>query len=73
MRKMIVPGSTNLLRNAVKTAKDVNVSNLPKILFEKNVKVGDDILLDRFAAFFDNNIRDILKDVNITQSIMNQL
>ena len=71
VRKMIVPGSTNSLWNAVKAAKNVNVTSIPKFLYEDNIKINDKSVPDRFAAFFDDKIRKILSNVEINEGVYN--
>ena len=65
---MIVPGSTNSLWNAVKAAKNVNVTSLPKFLYEDNIKINEKSVPDRFAAFFDDKIRKILNIIGLQQN-----
>jgi hypothetical protein len=48
VRKMIYPECKNYLWNAVKTAKDVNVSSKPRTLFESNLKIWENCVPDRF-------------------------
>ena len=54
---MIIPGNTNSLWKAVKTAMDCSVSNLPKTLFKNNLEVPIDAIPDRFAEYFDLKIK----------------
>jgi hypothetical protein len=46
--KTIIPGNTQSLWKAVKIAKDVNVSHLPKTFYENNQEIPRDSLPDRF-------------------------
>ena len=71
VRKMIVPGSTNSLWNAVKAAKNVNVTNLPKTMFLQNEKINADQVPDQFANHFDAKIRNILENVSINDEVYN--
>ena len=71
VRKIIIPGNTNSLWKAVKTAMDINVSNLPKTLFEKKIEVPTEDLPDRFAEYFDTKIKKVLEEVNIDENVYN--
>ena len=68
---MIVPGSTNSLWNAVKDAKNVNVTNLPKTMFLQNEKIHAEQVPDQFANYFDVKIRNILENVSIDDEVYN--
>jgi hypothetical protein len=71
VRKMIVPGSTNSLWNAVKAAKNVNVTNLPKTMFLQNEKINAEQVPDQFANYFDVKIQNILENVSIDDEVYN--
>ena len=71
VRNMIIPGNTNSLWKAVKTAMDCNVSNLPKTLFKNNLEVPIDAIPDRFAEYFDLKIKNILEEVRIDETVYN--
>ena len=71
VRKAIIPGNTKSLWNAVKIARDVNVSNLPNILYKNGVEIPAGNVADSFAGFFDKKIRDIVDEVSIDINVYN--
>jgi hypothetical protein len=68
---MIVLGSTNSLWNVVKTTKDVNMSYLPKALIENDERIPEGAVPDRFAAFSDTKVKNILSKVVISDTVYN--
>ena len=71
VRRSIIPGNTNSIWKAVKSAKNVNVTNLPKTLFEQNEELQHKDIPDKFANHFDTKIRKLLRDVNIDNDVYN--
>jgi hypothetical protein len=66
-----MPGSTYSLKEAVKNAKNVNVTNLSKTLFENNNELPHNEIPDHFIKHFENNIKNILSHVNINNGVYN--
>ena len=62
---MIIPGNSKSLWSAVKTAKDVNISNIPKELYLSKQKVKNDDIPDAFASHFVNKINTIVNESNV--------
>jgi endonuclease/exonuclease/phosphatase family metal-dependent hydrolase len=71
VRKAILPNNTSSLWKAVKLAKDLNVTNLPKTLYENNIKIPKSDWPDRFATFFENKVNGIVKDVKLNHNVYN--
>ena len=65
VQRSINPGNSKSLWSAVKTAKDVNISNIPKELYLGNQKVKSDDIPDAFASHFINKINSIVNESNI--------
>lgn len=66
--KKVTPRSTNSPWKVVKMVKDVNVSNLPKNIFEKNEEIP---LPERFATLFNSKIKVISDDVTLNNDVYN--
>jgi hypothetical protein len=60
------------LWKGVKAAMVINVSNLPKTMFERKIEMPPEDLTDRFAVFFDAKIKKILEEVNIDENVYNR-
>ena len=71
VRKMVIPGNTNSLWKAVKTAMDVNISSLPKTLYENEQEIPNEELPDRFAKYFDTKIKNIIEELAINEEVYN--
>jgi hypothetical protein len=71
VRRTIKPGNSQSLWKAVKIAKDVNLTSLPKSMYENHIEIPLDKLPDRFASFFYNKIEKLLEEVNIDENIHN--
>ena len=72
VRRGITPGNTQSLWRAVKIARDVNVSTMPKQMFgEGGVRVPENDLPDSFARFFDKKVKDIITSVSIDEDVYN--
>ncbi len=59
-------------------SKDVNVSNLPRTLFENNFKIGErsclqnsSVVWSKYATFFYNKFKNIIKDIKIDSLLYN--
>ena len=59
VRRGIIPGNSKSLWNAVKKAKDLNVSSLPDKLTLNSLPVAPHDLPDTFAEFFSNKVTNI--------------
>jgi hypothetical protein len=70
-KRIIIPGKTNSIWKAVKIAKNINATNLPKTLFESNKEIANIEVPDPFANHFDIKIRNILSEVNINNGVYN--
>ena len=73
VRRTIKPGNSQSLWKPVKIAKDVNLTSLPKSMYENHIEIPLDKLPDRFASFFYNKIEKLLEEVNIDENIHNGL
>ena len=71
VRKMVVPGNTNSLWKAVKTAMDVNISSLPKTMYDNETEISSEELPDRFACYFDSKIARIKEELVINDQVYN--
>jgi hypothetical protein len=71
VRKIIVPGNSQSLWKAVRTAKDVNLSSLPTHIFEANVEIKIENLVDCFANHFDSKIKNLLEELNVDPNVYN--
>ena len=56
VRKGIIPGNSASLWKAVNIAKDLGVSAVPDLLYLNGVEVGDGLIPDTFAQFFQSKI-----------------
>ena len=56
VRKRIVPGNSGSLWKAVNIAKDVGVCGIPDRLHLRGVPVGDGLIPDTFADFFESKV-----------------
>ena len=71
VRKLIVPGNTKSLWNAVNMAKDTCNNILPKTLFENGIEIDQDKIADVFGSFFDRKVRTVLAEVRINDGVHN--
>ena len=71
VRKGIVPGNSKSLWDAVKKAKDVNIKNLPDILFKSKVKLSENDHAAAFADFFNAKVNTIITETQINPSVYN--
>ena len=71
--RYIIPGNSSSLWRAVKVARDVDMNDLPRVLFEGGVEVEKKLWPDRFAEHFDKKIKDCLgKFLWMTRSTMEE-
>jgi hypothetical protein len=71
VRKKVIPGNTNSLWKAVRTAMDINVSSLPKTLYENEQKIPNEGLPDRFAKYFDLKIKNTFEELAKNEEVFN--
>ena len=71
IRKIIVPGNPQSLWKAVRTAKDVNLSLLPTGMFEANVEIKEENLVDCFANHFEGKVQNLLEEVKVEPNVYN--
>ena len=71
VKKVIQPGSTKTLWQAVNIAKDTCNSTLPKTLYDGEAEVHQDEVANAFASYFDNKIKNVLEEVTIDENVYN--
>ena len=71
VRKGIVPGNSKSLWDAVKKAKDLNVKNLPDILFKNKIKLSEQDHAAAFANFFSTKVNTIVNETQIEPGVYN--
>ena len=71
VRRVIIPGNMGSLWRAVKTARDMNTSQLPDKMFLNDTPVQNKLLPDEFATFFDAKIKSIVSEVSIDSNVYN--
>ena len=71
VRRGITPGNTLSLWSAVKIAKDINVAGLPGVMYLNNIKIPNTILAQKFADFFENKVKTIIWEVEISEDVYN--
>ena len=71
VRKGILPGSSKSLWDAVKIAKDLNVSSLPDILYHNEVVIPVSLQADEFGKFFDAKVKNIVNSTITSPTVYN--
>ena len=71
VRQGIIPGNSKTLWNAVKKAKDLNISSIPDKLTLNSVQINTLDVPDAFAEFFSNKIKDITQDCEVDSNVYN--
>ena len=71
VRKNIVPGNSKSLWNAVKIAKDINVSPIPQTMFKDGQKIDTAELPDAFLNYFKSKVDQITQESNIDPNVYN--
>jgi hypothetical protein len=71
VKRAIIPGNCSSLWRAVKIAKDTNMSGLPNTMFESGGEIPTDQLADKFGAYFDSKIRNVLRDTGVDEEVYN--
>jgi hypothetical protein len=62
VRQSIIPGNTNSKWKLVRNVMDVNVSNLPRSLLDNKFEKPQSTLQDKFAEYFDDKVKNVLKE-----------
>ena len=71
VRKVIVPGNSKTLWDAVKKAKDININPLPEVLYEDNKVISPNDEVNAFANFFFNKVKNITNTTQIAPGVYN--
>ena len=71
VRRGILPGNSKSLWNAVKTAKDLNSSPLPDILYANNIEIPQHMQVDAFSSFFYEKVQNIITSTTINDQVYN--
>ena len=71
IRRGIIPGNSKSLWNAVKKAKDQNISFLPENLTLNNLPVNPPETADTFAVFFMNKVDTIVRECSVDEDVYN--
>ena len=71
VRKGIVPGNSKSLWDALKKAKDLNVKNLPDILFKNKIQLSEQDHAAAFANFFSTKVNTIVNETQIEPGVYN--
>lgn len=71
VKRIIIPGNSKSLWTAVKAAKDINVSYLPKNMSENGEEIPTKDLPTRVAKFFDNKIRKVMDKIVMEEEVYN--
>ena len=71
IRRNIIPGNAKSLWNAVKIAKDINVSPMPSYMLNNEHEVIMDELPDQFAKHFKTKVSNLTTENNIQQNVYN--
>ena len=71
VRNGIIPGNSKSLWAAVNIAKDINIANLPTVMFLDRVEVTKIELPETFAKFFYNKVNNICVNCQINNNVYN--
>ena len=71
VRKLIKPGNSKSLWQAVKLAKDMNPDSIPSNLTSATTPIPDNQIPDAFADFFENKVNTIYNEAKIDHQIYN--
>ena len=71
VRRGIIPGNSKSLWNAVKKAKDQNISQIPDNLTLNNVPICSTKIADIFANFFDEKVKRIINECSLDENVYN--
>ena len=55
----------------MKTAKDINQNDIPKIIRKSGVEIDPDRVSESFAEFFDDKVKNIVNSCTIDDSVYN--
>ena len=73
VRRRIVPGNSASLWDAVKTAKDVNSSDLRNTMYIRKTPISREFLPETFAGFFNDKIVSLSCSVVINDGVYNRV
>jgi hypothetical protein len=71
VRRGIVPGNSKTLWNAVKKAKNINITQLPDKLTLNSIEIPDNNQAETFAEFFSKKVKNIVNECKIDASVYN--
>ena len=71
VQRSIIPGNSKSLWNAVKVAKNTNVSKLPPIMSLNGQTIPENELPDAFAEYFKNKIEKIMTETKVDENVYN--
>ena len=71
VRRGILPGNSKSLWTAVRIAKDQNIETFPKNIFKNGVKIPEVNIPDVVAEFFDNKVKQLVRESAIDPNIYN--
>ena len=71
VRRSILPGNSKSLWTAVKKAKDLNITQLPRNLTLNSIEIPSRDLPDSFAEFFSTKVQNIANECVINQNVYN--
>ena len=71
IRRKITPGNSKSLWDAVKIAKNVNITQLPEKMFKNNVQIKTEDLSNEFAEFFKSKVQNIVNEQSIKNEVFN--
>jgi hypothetical protein len=71
MECSIQPENAQLLRRAVKIARDINPARLPNILFIGKIKIINGDAAGEFGPYFDKMVKGVLEEVSVVDDFYN--
>ena len=71
IQRSIIPGNSKSLWRAVKIAKNMNISEIPKIMYKNDQIVNKDNIPSAFADFFITKVKTIVNDTQIDPNVYN--
>ena len=71
IQRSIIPGNSKSLWNAVKIAKNTNVSSIPISMYLNGQLISEQEIPDAFASFFYEKIKNIVTLTEIDQTVYN--
>ena len=71
IQRSIIPGNSKSLWRAVKIAKNVNVSEIPKLMFKNGQKINKENIPSTFASFFKEKVQNSINESQIDPEVYN--